>query len=91
MQLLPTLGIMLLGYIIGAIPFGFILVKARTGAVLSSYEDVHAFSIAHPESFWTLMWDFSGIKASTRGERGLVDADKMPGARAASVTDQCFW
>ena len=57
------------------------LVEARTGAVLSSYEDVHAFSIAHPESFWTLMWDFSGIKASTRGERGLVDADKMPGAR----------
>jgi acetoacetyl-CoA synthetase len=57
------------------------LVKARTGAVLSSYEDVHAFSIAHPESFWALIWDFSGIKASIRGERVLVDGDKIPGAR----------
>ena len=31
MQLLPSLGVLLLGYIIGAIPFGYILVKARTG------------------------------------------------------------
>ncbi len=31
MQILPSLGILLLGYILGAIPFGYILVKARTG------------------------------------------------------------
>jgi glycerol-3-phosphate acyltransferase PlsY len=31
LQFLPYLGVLLLGYIIGAIPFGFILVKARTG------------------------------------------------------------
>lgn len=31
MQLLPSLGVLLLGYVIGAIPFGYIFVKARTG------------------------------------------------------------
>jgi glycerol-3-phosphate acyltransferase PlsY len=39
MQIFPMLGTMLLGYIIGAIPFGYILVKARTGADI---RDVHS-------------------------------------------------
>jgi acetoacetyl-CoA synthetase len=57
------------------------LAEARTGKPLSSYEDVHAFSIAHPEDFWTLIWDFAGIRAATRGARVLVDGDRIPGAR----------
>ena len=57
------------------------LVKERTGEAMTTYEELHAFSIAHLETFWTLMWDFAGIKAETRGERALVDADKIPGAR----------
>ena len=39
MQMLSSLGIILLGYLIGAIPFGFILVKARTGRDI---RDVHS-------------------------------------------------
>jgi len=56
------------------------LVKERSGEAPRTYEDLHAFSLAHPEAFWTLLWDFTGIKAETRGERVLVDADKIPGA-----------
>ena len=39
------------------------------------------FSVEEPEAFWSAVWDFCGVKAETRGERVLVDADKMPGAR----------
>ena len=39
MQILSSMGILLLGYILGAIPFGYILVKARTGRDI---RDVHS-------------------------------------------------
>src|SRR3546814_4873412 len=54
---------------------------------LGDYSDVsrHAalynFSIKQPERFWTLVWDFCGIKASGERNPVLVDADRMPGAR----------
>ncbi|HUF45945.1 MAG TPA: acetoacetate--CoA ligase [Aestuariivirgaceae bacterium] len=48
---------------------------------LSGFDDLHAFSIAEPEAFWTAIWDFAGIKAARRGERVLIDGHKMPGAR----------
>lgn len=48
---------------------------------LQGFDDLHAFSVAQPEAFWTALWDFAGVKAETRGERVLIDADKMPGAR----------
>jgi acetoacetyl-CoA synthetase len=58
---------------------------ASLGAVhdksLSGFDDLHAFSIAEPEAFWTAIWDFAGIKAARRGERALIDGHKMPGAR----------
>ncbi len=34
-----------------------------------------------PEAFWSLLWDFCGVRAETRGSRVLVDGGKMPGAR----------
>ena len=44
-------------------------------------EALHRFSIAEPETFWSALWDFCGV----RGDKGqapyLVDGDKMPGAR----------
>ncbi len=57
-------------------------VQAETGdGNLVDYSGLYRFSIAQPEKFWCLLWDFCGIKA--QGERSpvLVDADKMPGAR----------
>jgi len=52
----------------------------RHGAGCTSYADLHAWSIARPDLFWDLVWDFAGIV----GEKGgtlLRDPDRMPGAR----------
>ncbi len=57
------------------------LVKQHTGEAPRTYEELHAFSLAHPQTFWTLLWDFTRVKAATRGDRVLVDGDKIPGAR----------
>jgi acetoacetyl-CoA synthetase len=56
-------------------------VNRRHGLSLDGYGDLWAWSVEHMEEFWADFWDFADIKAETRGERVLVDADKMPGAR----------
>ncbi len=48
---------------------------------LNRHAALYDFSIRQPERFWTLVWDFCGIKASGERTPVLVDADKMPGAR----------
>jgi acetoacetyl-CoA synthetase len=53
----------------------------RHGVRLDDYPALHAWSVAEPAAFWNLLWDDGGIVAETRGERALVDADRMPGAR----------
>jgi acetoacetyl-CoA synthetase len=46
---------------------------------MRDYETLHAWSVEDRETFWSLVWDYCGI----RGERGktiLRDGDRMPGA-----------
>ncbi|RUO38662.1 acetoacetate--CoA ligase [Aliidiomarina shirensis] len=44
-----------------------------------AYAALHAWSVAEKEKFWSLLWDeFSVI--GHKGERVLIDGDKMPGA-----------
>ena len=50
-------------------------------AGLTDSASLFDWSVAEPEQFWTAVWDFCGVIAETRGERVLVDADKMPGAQ----------
>jgi acetoacetyl-CoA synthetase len=57
------------------------LVNERHGTKLHDYDGLYAWSIDNLEAFWTAMWDFGGVIADKRGERVLVDGDKMPGAR----------
>jgi len=45
------------------------------------YASLWQWSVDEMEKFWLSMWDFSGVKAETRGERVLIDGAKMPGAR----------
>ena len=47
---------------------------------LHDYRALYDYSIRNPEKFWTLVWDFCGIKATGEHDRVLVDADQMPGA-----------
>ncbi|NNG03822.1 MAG: AMP-binding protein, partial [Inquilinus sp.] len=56
-------------------------VAAAHGLELPDYAALHTWSVAEPEAFWTALWDFGGVIAETRGDRVLVDGDKMPGAR----------
>jgi acetoacetyl-CoA synthetase len=53
--------------------------NARHGLNLSGYRDLHAWSLAHPDLFWDLIWDEAGV-IGEKGARRLTDADKMPGA-----------
>jgi acetoacetyl-CoA synthetase len=52
----------------------------RFGARLGDYRALHAWSVEHRAEFWDLVWDYCGV-VGDKGERRLVDGDKMPGAR----------
>src|SRR5690242_16535992 len=51
----------------------------RHGLNHASYGDLHAWSVAHPDLFWDLVWDFCGVKGE-KGARRLIDGERMPGA-----------
>ncbi len=48
---------------------------------LPDYWALLDWSRANQERFFQSVWTFGGVIAETRGERVLVDGDKMPGAR----------
>ncbi len=54
--------------------------SARAGTALSSYAQLHRWSVDDREEFWNLVWDFCGV-IGDKGERILADGDLMPGAR----------
>ena len=47
---------------------------------LTDYRDLHAWSVEHPDLFWSLVWDFCEV-IGDKGERLVADHGKMPGAR----------
>jgi acetoacetyl-CoA synthetase len=53
--------------------------ERRSGQVFADYADLHRWSIADRGVFWSLVWDFCGV-VGERGDRALVDGDRMPGA-----------
>lgn len=53
----------------------------RSGADLPDYDALWDWSVTEIEAFWDAFWDFAGVKAETKGERVLIDGDKMPGAQ----------
>ncbi len=52
----------------------------RWGETFSDYDSLHAWSVTQPEQFWATLWEVAGV-IGERGERGLVDAHRMPGAK----------
>ncbi|ARP98309.1 acetoacetate--CoA ligase [Pseudorhodoplanes sinuspersici] len=55
-------------------------VNDRHGLSLTSYKDLHAWSVAHPGLFWDQVWDYCGV-IGDKGGRRLIDGDRMPGAQ----------
>ncbi len=51
----------------------------RTDQDFSTYEALHAWSCQDGAQFWDAIWDYSGV-VGDKGERLVVDEDKMPGA-----------
>ena len=45
------------------------------------YAGLWRWSVDNLEDYWVSAWDFCAIIAEDRGQRVLVDGDKMPGAR----------
>ncbi|WP_293854967.1 acetoacetate--CoA ligase [uncultured Alsobacter sp.] len=52
--------------------------NAALGLSLQTYADLHAASIERRGEFWSLLWDFCGVKGE-KGSVALAD-DRMPGA-----------
>ncbi|MEE4236690.1 MAG: acetoacetate--CoA ligase [Anderseniella sp.] len=48
---------------------------------LSGFSGIHAYSVDRAAQFWADVWEFCGVIAETRGERLVVDQDRLPGAR----------
>ena len=64
----------------------------------ADYIELHAFSVAEPEAFWSAAWDFCEVVAETRGERvfepgaEIYDGRFFPDARlnfAANLLRRC--
>lgn len=56
-------------------------VNARHGTRIGGFSELYAWSVAEPGLFWSALIDFAALAAETWGERVLIDADRMPGAR----------
>ena len=57
------------------------LVNKRWQAGVADSSALYEWSVSRPEEFWISVWDFCGVIAEGRGDRVLVDGDKMPGAQ----------
>ena len=54
--------------------------EKRWSVALPDYAALQAWSVAHPEQFWVSVWEMGEV-VGHRGERVLVDGERMPGAQ----------
>ncbi|MEM0908827.1 MAG: acetoacetate--CoA ligase [Pseudomonadota bacterium] len=55
------------------------LCAQHAGESIADYRALHAFSVSHPDVFWSIVWDDVGI-IGEKGATVLADGHKMPGA-----------
>ena len=56
-------------------------VNERHGLQLQTYQDLLDWSVAAQAQFWDAVWQTSDVIAEHKGDRVLIDAHRMPGAR----------
>ncbi|MEO8508514.1 MAG: acetoacetate--CoA ligase [Betaproteobacteria bacterium] len=56
------------------------VIAARYGVDVDTYGKLWQWSIDHKWDFWREMWTYGGVLGES-GDRVLLDADRMPGAR----------
>jgi len=47
----------------------------------NTYPEFYRWTVDQPEQFWQSLWQYTGVKAGTRGARALVHGERMPGAQ----------
>jgi acetoacetyl-CoA synthetase len=47
----------------------------------NTYPEFYAWTVEHPEEFWSEVWDGCGVVAAKKGSTVLVDGNRMPGAK----------
>jgi acetoacetyl-CoA synthetase len=57
------------------------LVNKRYGLKVSTYHELHKWSVEEIPDFWAAVWDFVETKASRRYDKVVDDLGKYPGAR----------
>ena len=58
-------------------------VSERGSVDASDYEQLYQWTVEKPAEFWTAMWEFGGVRSSARGDRIVIDPDRMrPGAHS---------
>lgn len=57
------------------------LVRRRTGIAARDYAQLWQWSVDHPAAFWPLVWEFTGVLASSPWQAVLEDPSAMPGVR----------
>ena len=53
----------------------------RYGVVIDGYDRQWRWSVDQRAEFWSAVWDFCDVISTARGDRVLVDGDRMPGAK----------
>ena len=56
-------------------------IDQRWNTAVADSQQLYDWSIREPEKFWVAVWDFCEVIAETRGERVLIDGERMPGAQ----------
>ena len=56
-------------------------VETELGLQFSNYDELHRWSVEHPEQFWQLLWDQLQIVSSRNCDRVVTDTDQFAGAR----------
>ncbi|MBN4066415.1 acetoacetate--CoA ligase [Ahrensia sp. AH-315-G08] len=54
--------------------------EQQFGKKFDDYQALHKWSVDDRESFWSAIWETCAV-IGTRGDRVLINADKMPGAK----------
>jgi acetoacetyl-CoA synthetase len=57
------------------------LIEQRWNAGVADSQQLYDWSIREPEKFWVALWDFCEVIAESRGQRVLIDGERMPGAQ----------
>jgi acetoacetyl-CoA synthetase len=55
--------------------------KSQLNLSFADYQQLHQWSVDHPEQFWEQLWQYTDIRASESYTEVLGDAEKFPGAK----------